>query len=186
MKSSLLAIVLLLSANSALARVITDDFSNLSTETGAFVSDDFYFTASSAQNLSTSNDGGLSFGGLMVFNFYFYEEPLSVKFDTVTWDSITDGPDFQPRSSFVSFNFSRGDIGDYWVEAGFFPATSSACDIQGCTREEILQQSSTTINSISYVLKNTPPIPEPETYAMMLAGLGLLGINARKRLKRNS
>ena len=28
---------------------------------------------------------------------------------------------------------------------------------------------------------STPPIPEPETYAMMLAGLGLLGFVARRR-----
>lgn len=27
----------------------------------------------------------------------------------------------------------------------------------------------------------TPPVPEPETYAMLLAGLGLLGFAARKR-----
>ena len=29
----------------------------------------------------------------------------------------------------------------------------------------------------------TAPIPEPETYAMMLAGLGLLGLSARRRRK---
>jgi hypothetical protein len=28
------------------------------------------------------------------------------------------------------------------------------------------------------------PIPEPETYAMLLAGLGLLGIAARRRKQR--
>ncbi len=34
---------------------------------------------------------------------------------------------------------------------------------------------------------NLAPVPEPETYAMMLAGLGLLGLTARRRrLKLNS
>ena len=30
-----------------------------------------------------------------------------------------------------------------------------------------------------------PPVPEPETYAMMLAGLGLLGFAARRKAKAN-
>ncbi len=30
---------------------------------------------------------------------------------------------------------------------------------------------------------NTLPVPEPETYAMFLAGLGMLGVAARRRLK---
>jgi hypothetical protein len=32
----------------------------------------------------------------------------------------------------------------------------------------------------------TPPIPEPETYALMLAGLGLLGFMARRKKMENS
>jgi hypothetical protein len=32
----------------------------------------------------------------------------------------------------------------------------------------------------------TPGIPEPETYAMMLAGLGLLGFVARRRKQKNA
>ena len=31
-----------------------------------------------------------------------------------------------------------------------------------------------------------PPIPEPENYAMFLAGLGLMGVIARRRLRRQS
>ncbi len=32
-----------------------------------------------------------------------------------------------------------------------------------------------------FTLTHTPPIPEPETYAILLAGLGLLGFAARRR-----
>lgn len=32
-----------------------------------------------------------------------------------------------------------------------------------------------------YVVEHTAPVPEPETYAMMLAGLGLLGFAARRK-----
>ena len=33
---------------------------------------------------------------------------------------------------------------------------------------------------------NLSPIPEPETYAMLLAGLGLLGFAARRRILREA
>jgi hypothetical protein len=33
---------------------------------------------------------------------------------------------------------------------------------------------------------NLAPVPEPETYAMMLAGLGLLGLTARRRRRKPS
>lgn len=182
MRKYLLAIVLAFSIQPALAEVKTDDFSTLIND-GLFKAEDFYFTASSPQNLEYGNGSGIGFRGLMVFNFFFYREPISVSFDTETFDAITDGPDFMPRSSSVSFNFNPGDPGDYWVEAGFFPASSSDCDIQGCSREELLQLSHTTINSITYELKNTAPIPEPETYAMMLSGLSLIGLVARRQRK---
>jgi hypothetical protein len=33
---------------------------------------------------------------------------------------------------------------------------------------------------------NVSPVPEPQTYAMMLAGLGLLGFSARRRMNNNA
>ncbi len=41
------------------------------------------------------------------------------------------------------------------------------------------------LNAINQHGANVAPVPEPETYAMMLAGLGLLGLVARRR-KRNA
>jgi probable HAF family extracellular repeat protein len=40
----------------------------------------------------------------------------------------------------------------------------------------------TGINNDGQVAVNLSPIPEPETYAMLLAGLGLLGFIARRRM----
>jgi hypothetical protein len=37
------------------------------------------------------------------------------------------------------------------------------------------------INNRGQVIANAIPIPEPETYALMLAGLGLVGFMARKK-----
>ncbi len=38
----------------------------------------------------------------------------------------------------------------------------------------------------AFLLTPTAPIPEPETYAMMLAGLGLLGVAARRRKQKSA
>jgi hypothetical protein len=48
-------------------------------------------------------------------------------------------------------------------------------------RQEMLFQESMWIESINGVM--LPPVPEPETYAMMLAGLGLLSVVAKRRKK---
>lgn len=38
---------------------------------------------------------------------------------------------------------------------------------------------------LAYVTTATPPIPEPQTYALMLAGMGVLGIAAARRKRRH-
>lgn len=46
--------------------------------------------------------------------------------------------------------------------------------------EQVQDGSSSDPHSYLYVL-SAPPVPEPETYAMFLAGLGLLGVAARRK-----
>jgi len=41
-------------------------------------------------------------------------------------------------------------------------------------------------NTATFTLNQVPTIPEPETYAMLLAGLGLMGAMAKRRNKENS
>ena len=41
-------------------------------------------------------------------------------------------------------------------------------------------------NTATFTLTQVPTIPEPETYAMLLAGLGLMGAMAKRRNKENS
>lgn len=36
-------------------------------------------------------------------------------------------------------------------------------------------------NTITFTLTQVPTIPEPETYATLIAGLGLMGVIARRR-----
>ncbi|WP_292993964.1 PEP-CTERM sorting domain-containing protein [Nitrosomonas sp.] len=48
---------------------------------------------------------------------------------------------------------------------------------------QTLQLIDSTSNPIlnAYVLRDVSPVPEPETYAMLLAGLGVLGLSIRRR-----
>jgi len=41
-------------------------------------------------------------------------------------------------------------------------------------------------NTATFTLTQVPTIPEPETYAMLLAGLGLMGAMARRRNRENT
>lgn len=41
-------------------------------------------------------------------------------------------------------------------------------------------------NTATFTLTQVPTIPEPETYAMLLAGLGLVGAMAKRRSKKNT
>lgn len=48
------------------------------------------------------------------------------------------------------------------------------------------EYSITTVFGVPAHLSVTSPIPEPETYAMLLAGLGLLGFHARRRKQKEA
>ncbi|SEM83073.1 PEP-CTERM protein-sorting domain-containing protein [Nitrosospira multiformis] len=41
-------------------------------------------------------------------------------------------------------------------------------------------------NTTTFTLTQVPTIPEPETYAMLLAGLGLMGVMAKRRSSKNA
>lgn len=53
----------------------------------------------------------------------------------------------------------------------------------GNTRQALWNDNSSTNPNRSYVVEwNANPVPEPETWAMLLAGLGFLGLVARRKL----
>lgn len=62
------------------------------------------------------------------------------------------------------------------------------CSVTTCHWEPSIEQIMPAVPDVSFEYWNatTNPIPEPETYAMMLSGLGLLGFVARRKKVANS
>lgn len=88
-------------------------------------------------------------------------------------------------SSFAALSVGKAielkDIDDLNLAMSRIPATSSLYTVYGNLRNG----SNNHLNAFNTWLAVTPapPVPEPETYAMMLAGLGMIGAITRRRKK---
>ena len=164
MKNLILAMLLGISAHSAVAEIRKDDFRLPIDE--VFIAQDFHFTVLSTPDLEYGS-AELWLHGMMILDFFFYPDPVSTTSNTETSAEIKDGPDF--TSHFVSLNFPCGHFGN-WTGPGFFPTSSSDTDIQDCGL-----QSKPPISAKSIHI-DLQPIPEPKTYAMILIGLMLMGL----------
>lgn len=169
MKYLIIVMLLGMSTPSALAEIRTDGFGPLINDE-ILIAEEFHFTLLSAPDLEYGS-GELWSQGIMIFNLFFYPEPISMHMNLKTPDEIAPGIDF--TSSFVSPNFPCGHFGD-WAIFGFFPTSSSDSDIQECGLE------SKTPIAVKSININLQPIPEPKIYAMMLLGLMLMGLAARQ------
>jgi hypothetical protein len=89
--------------------------------------------------------------------------PGQTSFDSgLTFDSLGAGPYMMTITRFS--NFASGDS----LSAGFQFNHETPIPVSGGTFWS------------AHISGSTPPVPEPETYAMLLAGLGLLGFVARR------
>jgi len=174
MKNLILAILLGFSAHSAMAEAIPNDYGTF-TKGQVSIVEDLHFTLLSHPQLESGNSE-IWLQGIMLFNFLFDPEPISITFKIETPFEIKQGSDF--TSSFVSLNFPCGHFGN-WTELGLFPLSSSDSNIQECGDEELQSKSAAPAESITIDLQ---PIPEPGTYAMVLLGLIMMGLfGARNR-----
>jgi len=169
MKNFLLAFLLAVISYSATAEVSTKNLRSLINDE-IFISDDLSLTMLDAPNLEYGS-GKLWLQGIMIFDLFFYPEPISISFEIEKPDETLFEVDFS--SSYVSPNFPCGHFGD-WAHLGFFPTTSSDTNLQDCGNG---LPSKFSVKSIPINLK---PIPEPETQALILLGLALMSFAARK------
>lgn len=86
-------------------------------------------------------------------------------------------------SSFAALTVGKNieilDIADLTEARTFVPAGSSLYNVYG----NLMNASNNHLNAFNNWLAMTspPPVPEPETYAMLLAGIGIIGAMARRR-----
>jgi hypothetical protein len=97
---------------------------------------------------------------------------------TASGDQVTSQQTISGSIAFVpSVNF--GQTLSHSVSGSDFFAISSF----GISGNQVASFTAATFNggSVDYVYLNAAPVPEPETYAMLLAGLGLLGYMAKRK-----
>lgn len=143
--------------------------------------------------LNSWNSGG--FGGLVQVNLgglyvldaielyggYPYSETfsLSVSLDGVNWTTVANGA-YQDEPGLTHAGVSGRKYGAYYSVAG----STLASELNA----QYVRYSAGASQNWGYLFEMdvqghvaAAPVPEPETYALMLAGLGLVGFAARRR-----
>jgi hypothetical protein len=143
-------------------------------------------TITASGNAMTAGDAtigaGVEFTGLIDFlDFDFGANTLTISSNRylLAWGgastAVFSGFD-QPITSFALVS-NNGFAADFLTNYSF---TASTITLDMSTGSVLGGNGSTAV----FAFNGVAPIPEPETYAMMLAGLGLLGVMARRRKQK--
>jgi hypothetical protein len=104
----------------------------------------------------------------------------------VSWSiGDADGSSFDSGISVTGFNGTPGEIGFFYVAGnaqGFGPTDAVMGQLSFRDQMGTLGSPLNATGAMSAV--DTAPVPEPETYAMMLAGLGALAAVGRRQKRR--
>lgn len=133
----------------------------LSQNKGNSFTDKFSFTTWGAGEVSgyISALGGGDKNGLAINGFSL--------FDNNGTQLLTGTQESSGNLDLWTFNYNNLAAGTYWVQVTGNVLGNGRADYNG---------------GVGLALA---PVPEPETYAMMLAGLGMLGFAARRKQKQN-
>lgn len=125
-----------------------------------------------------ANNIGLYIGDLTSLSAGHY---LSTDLQSLYGSLVAYGSTSSFAALTVGKNIEFKDIDDLSLAISRIPATSSLYTVYGNLRNA----SNNHLNAFNTWLAKTPapipPVPEPETYAMMLAGLGMIAGIARRR-----
>lgn len=148
----------------------------------------FAFDLNILGNLNSVFGSTGTFVKALTINTFSNADPTSNTIAAGTWGVSTIGLKTNPANT-GSVNW---DFADYFGNSSNFPTTrlTQGEEVKWTTTFASVQ--SPLFGSPAMILKvqgygnsseytPTSPIPEPETYAMMLAGLGLMGLVARRR-----
>jgi hypothetical protein len=131
-----------------------------------------------------STDGGFSRTWTQVFDVYFKETPnLTGKPDVdgdifaITWDG-----EYSENFTYDGYDYTF----NYFEETESLksdPRSQALCNEVGknCAGFVTSEGKKTTVDFAFNITGTATPVPEPETYAMLLAGLGIVGAVARRR-----
>jgi len=125
---------------------------------------------------SLSNLTGSLFAANAVTYTPFPGSSFAWTLDSVRFSSASVGALLDLDPSAKNFSFKNVAAGDYVVKA-----TGSLVGDGQVHNVAFLGAS----YNVTRVLGGVTPVPEPESYAMLLAGLGLMGAIARRRNKSN-
>jgi hypothetical protein len=159
------------------ATTVTNQFGGLTfTHTLALTAgislNEISFPPHSGMNVVSDNGGpiGITFSATVtsVGGYFTYSQPITV----TAYDSSN--ALVGSVTSLFSANFVGGDVGSSPNE---FHSLSWASGITRVLIQGNALGGSFTLDDLTF----SNPVPEPETYAMLLAGLGLLGFAARRR-----
>jgi PEP-CTERM motif len=206
---SLLAVGFLASGSAAHAAVTTYDFGNLLTASSGYTAPNSFESAPFAQLAATDNGSGIWTFMLTIQNNLFSSFGDGAFIGSMSFDFTPDPAAANPPTTFLGSNVD----GVTSVKSTSGTGLSGLTDIDfgtafGQGAKNRLSQNDWVSWSVSglgtssltnmyvhvqgidggYSAKYTPitsPVPEPETYTMILAGLGLIGFTARRR-KQNS
>lgn len=161
--TTLLATLVLLGTVPAQAALNTYDFSG-SLDSGALIGETFTGQFSFDDTALIGMNSEYLNVNTLNLNFHshaYTQADAAVATEVAFMDGVFQGLSFTVESSDPKFAFAPG----------FFDATDAY----------FAYQPSVGTSGYGTVIYTPAPVPEPETYAMLLAGLGLLGLMSRKR-----